>query len=232
VRGWSRLPRNRLLADISLWSADLANLEAAIRRVSPWADSFHLDAADGHFVPTLLFFPDLIRAIRPHTSVPFHVHLMAADPTALAGEFLDAGTDLLTVHVENGERAAGGAIEQALRRGCGAGVALQLESPVRALLPYLDTVEVIILLGTAVGVKGCDLAPQACDRLREARSLLQEHSRREVRLVADGAIRRHTVPALHSAGADAVVPGSLIFQSADLESTFRWLRGHISPAVT
>lgn len=232
MSGWSQLPRDRLLSDVSLWSADLSNLEAAVRRLSPWADSFHLDAADGHFVPNLLFFPDLIRAIRPHTTVPFHVHLMAEHPSLLAGDFLDAGTDLLTVHVENGEPEAGAAIEQTLRHGCGAGVALKLETPVRAVLPYLDAVEVVILLGTEVGAKGRGLAPQACDRLREARTLLREHAKPGVRLVADGAIRTHTVGELHAAGADAVVPGSLVFQSTDLESTFRWLRGHSAAAVT
>jgi ribulose-phosphate 3-epimerase len=232
VPGWSHLPTDRLLADVSLWSADLANLQAAVRRLSPWADSFHLDAADAHFVPSLLFFPDLIRAIRPHTTVPFHVHLMAEYPSQLAAEFLDAGADLLTVHVENGEREASAAIEQALSRGCGAGVTVQLETPVAAVLPYLDTVEVVILLGTQVGVKGCDLSPQACDRLREARALLRDHAKPDVRLVADGGIRTHTVPILHAAGTDAIVPGSLVFQSADLESTFRWLRGHSLPIVT
>jgi len=231
VPGWSHLPRERLLADISLWSADLSNLEGAVRRLSPWADSFHLDAADGHFVPSLLFFPDLVRAIRPHSALPFHVHLMAEYPAALAAEFLDAGANLLTVHVENGEREAGAAIEQALRRGCGAGVAVQLDTPVSAVLPYLDAVEVIILLGTEVGVKGRDLAPQACNRLREARGLLREHAKPAVRLVADGAIRTHTVSQLYAAGADAIVPGSLVFQSTDLESTFRWLRSHSVPAV-
>jgi ribulose-phosphate 3-epimerase len=232
VRGWSQLPRDRLLADVSLWSADLGNLEAAVRRLSPWADSFHLDAADGHFVPSLLFFPDLVRAIRPHTAVPFHVHLMAENPDAIAGEFLDAGADLLTVHVESGEREAGAAIEQALRSGYGAGVALKLDTPVRAALPYLDAVEVVTLLGTELGVKGRGLAPQACDRLREARALLREHDKRNVRLVADGGIRANTVGELYAAGADAIVPGSLVFQSADLESTFRGLRGHSVPTVT
>ena len=229
--GWSRLPTDRLLVDVSLWSADLANLESAVRRMSPWADSFHLDAADGHFVPNLLFFPDLIRAIRPHTTLPFHVHLMAEHPSALAGEFLEAGADLLTVHVENGEQEAGAAIEQALRRGCGAGVTLQLATPIRTVEPYLDSIEVIILLGTQVGVKGCDLAPQAYDRLREASALLREHPGRRVRLVADGAIRTHTVPELYKAGADAIVPGSLVFQSTDLESTFRWLHGYSTLAA-
>jgi len=231
VHGWSQLPRDRLLADVSLWSADLGNLETDVRRLSPWADSFHLDAADGHFVPSLLFFPDLIRAIRPHTVVPFHVHLMAEQPSLLAGEFLDAGADLLTVHIETGEREAGAAMEQALRRGCGAGVALKLETPVRAVAPYLDAVEVIILLGTEVGVKGRGLAERACDRLREARSLLREHAKGNVRLMADGGIRAHTVSELCAAGADAIVPGSLVFQSADLEATFHRLRGHSVPTV-
>jgi ribulose-phosphate 3-epimerase len=192
--------------------------------MSPWADSFHVDAADGHFAPNFLFFPDLIRAIRPHTALPFHVHLMAERPSELAAEFLDAGADLLTVHVENGEREAGAAIEQALRLGRGAGVTLKLETPVRAMLPYLDSVELVILLGTEVGVKGCDLAPTAYDRLREARALLREHAKHKVRLVADGAIRTHTVPQLRSAGADAIVPGSLVFQSQDLQATFGWLQ--------
>jgi ribulose-phosphate 3-epimerase len=222
--GWSQLPSDRLLVDVSLWSADLANLESAIRRMSPWADSFHVDAADGHFAPNFLFFPDLIRAIRPHTALPFHVHLMAERPSELAAEFLDAGADVLTVHVENGEREAGAAIEQALRLGRGAGVTLRLETPLRAMLPYLDSVELVILLGTEVGVKGYDLAPTAYDRLREARALLREHAKHKVRLVADGAIRTHTVPQLRSAGADAIVPGSLVFQSQDLQATFGWLQ--------
>ena len=226
MAGWPARAANRLLIDVSLWSADLANLEPAVRRLEPWADSFHLDAADGHFAPSLLFFPDLIRAIRPHTSLPMHVHLMAERPSALAGEFLDAGADVLTVHAENGENEAGAAIEQALGRGRSAGIALQLETPVRAIVPYLRSVEVVLLLGTAMGVKGCDLAPAACDRLREARALMREYARARIRLEADGAIRTHTVPQLSAAGADAIVPGSLVFQSQDLGSTFAWLRGH------
>lgn len=214
---------DRLLVDVSLWSADLANLESAVRRMSPWADSLHLDASDGHFAPTLLFFPDLIRAIRPHTSLPFHVHLMAEHPSAWAGEFLDAGADVLTVHAENGEREAGAAIEQARRRGRGAGIALQIGTPVQAVAPYLKAVDLIILLGTGMGVKGCELDARACDRLREASDLA---AGRKVRLVADGGIRRHTVGALHAAGAQAIVPGSLVFQAEDVAATFAWLHSH------
>jgi ribulose-phosphate 3-epimerase len=64
----------------SLWSADLGNLTADMKRVEPYSEQFHLDVADGHYVKTLLFFPDLVKALRPHTTVPFEVHLMVTDP--------------------------------------------------------------------------------------------------------------------------------------------------------
>ena len=109
-------------------------------------------------------------------------------------------------------------------RGAGrsAGLALRLETPVAAVQPYVSRIECLLLLGTEPGVKGCDLAPQACARLAEARRMLAGGSAR-VLLVADGGVRRHTVPLLRRAGADVVVPGSLVFQAENIEDTFRWL---------
>ena len=82
-----------LKCSTSLGSADLANLAADIRRVEPYSERFHLDVADGHYVPTLLFFPDLVKALRPHTRLPFEVHLMTTDPLAWIGPFAEAGAD-------------------------------------------------------------------------------------------------------------------------------------------
>ena len=216
-------PGMRLQAEVSLWSADLANLAAAIRRVEPLADSFHLDVSDGRFTPNLLFFPDLVRALRPHTNLPFHVHLMVERPTTLISDFVAAGADTITVHLESGEAEAAASIEAIHGAGRSAGLALRLETPVAAVQPYLGRIECMLLLGTEPGVKGHDLAPQACARLAEARRMLGGGSGR-VRLVADGGIRRHTVPLLRRAGADVVVPGSLVFQSENLEDTFQRLR--------
>jgi ribulose-phosphate 3-epimerase len=223
VKSWRDLPRERLLADVSLWSADLGHLAGAVRRLSAYADSFHFDVADAHFVPGLLFFPDLIRALRPHTELPLHVHLMADRPTELVAEFVSAGADLITVHAEIGEREVGAAIESIHSAGPPAGLALRLETPVSSIVPYLDSIDAILLLGTEVGVKGRELAPEACVRLREAAGLLRAHERPNIRLIADGGIRAQTVPLLREAGADAVVPGSLVFNSPDLEETFSWL---------
>src|SRR2546425_11389823 len=77
----------------SLWSADLANLAAEIKRVEPYSERFHLDVADGHYVKSMLFFPDLVKALRPHTSRPFEVHLMVTDPLAWIEPFVEVGAD-------------------------------------------------------------------------------------------------------------------------------------------
>src|SRR5262245_48375926 len=77
----------------SLWSADLTNLAAEMRRVEPYSDRFHLDVADGHYTKTMLFFPDLVRALRPHTKLPFEIHLMTTDPVDWIEPFVEAGAD-------------------------------------------------------------------------------------------------------------------------------------------
>jgi ribulose-phosphate 3-epimerase len=194
--------------DVSLWSADLANLERDLKRVEPIADSFHFDVADAHFAPALLFFPDLVRALRPLTAVPFHVHLMVESPAAVLNDFLAAGADLVTVHVEVGEAEVRHSIARVKSAGRRAGVALRLETPVAHAEPFLDAADAVLLLGTGVGVKGRDLAPDACGRIREMKRLL---AGRPVPVIADGGIRAHTVPLLCEAGADVVVPGSLVF---------------------
>ena len=220
--GWRDLPGTRLLADVSLWSANLANLAAGIECVEPFADSFHFDVSDAHFTPSLLFFPDLVRALRPLTKRPFHIHLMVERPTALIEDFVSSGADAITIHAEVGESEVAAAIQTIRRAGRSAGLALRLDTPVAVSEPYLDRIDALLLLGTAIGVKGQNLAPEACGRLASAASMLGER-RARVRLIADGGIRSHTVPLLRRAGADVIVPGSLVFQSQNLAETFSWL---------
>ena len=96
-----------LKCSTSLWSADLANLAAEIGRVGPFSERFHLDVADGHYVPTMLFFPDLVRALRKHTAVPFEVHLMTVDPLAWVEPFVDAGADAVIFCLDSAPDPAG-----------------------------------------------------------------------------------------------------------------------------
>ncbi|MBI4325243.1 MAG: ribulose-phosphate 3-epimerase, partial [Chloroflexi bacterium] len=82
-----------LKCSTSLWSADLANLASEMKRVEPYSERFHIDVADGHYVKTLLFFPDQVKALRPHTRLPLEVHLMVTDPLDWVEPFVEAGAD-------------------------------------------------------------------------------------------------------------------------------------------
>src|SRR5258706_8019255 len=84
-----------LKCSTSLWSADLTNLATEIKRVEAYSERFHLDVADGHYTKTMLFFPDLVKALRPHTKKPFEVHLMVTDPLAWIDPFVEAGADII-----------------------------------------------------------------------------------------------------------------------------------------
>lgn len=208
----------RLLADLSLWSADLGRLEDEILRAEEHADLFHFDVADGHFVPSLLFFPEIVARLRPLTRKPFHVHLIVERPDQHCLPFLEAGADLLTVHLECGAHSRR-ASETIRAHGRQCGLALRLETPLASLLDW-PAPDAVLLLGTPAGVKGCGLADEALPRLAEARRLLPGAF-----LIADGAIRDHTVPLLRAAGADAIVPGSLYFNATDRTAVTRWWRG-------
>ncbi len=209
-----------LWLDLSLWSADLANLERDLARFEPYADGFHLDVCDGHFAPVLLFFPDLVARLRRLTAKPFHVHLMATRPLDLIPAFLDAGADEITVPLELGKRAwaAKDAVKRAGKRF---GVSLDVDSPVGAAAEWRLKTDTLVLMGTRMGVKGCAPSADAPQRMSEAARL---YAGTGVRLMADGAIRAESVPALRAAGAMGIVPGSLLFGAESPAETAAWLK--------
>lgn len=220
---WSPFPASRLLIDVSLWSAELTRLADEVRRLEPHIDLFHIDVTDAHFAPGLLFFPDLVAQLSPLTSRPFHVHLMVERPADLVDAFADAGAALITVHVETGMQTEA-ALRRLRERNVAAGLAIKLETPLTAADPYLEQIDLLVLMGTALGIKGVGLAAEAPSRVTTMRQALQRRGDTgRVKIMADGGLREHTVPLLRAAGADAISPGSLICKSADLPQTVAWL---------
>ena len=219
---WDEYPNDRLLAEISLWSADFTCFKSEIARIDPYTDLYHIDVSDGHFVPGLLFFADLVAALRPLTQKKFHVHLMTENPLAHIDDFIKAGANLITVHAENGPLAPA-ALQKIRSCGVASGLALGLATAPDTVLPYLDLVDVILMMGTPMGVKGVEPSSLAYDRIRYMRHLV-DHAGADtrIRIIADGGIRTYTVPLIRSAGADGVVMGSLAFKSQDLDQTFKW----------
>ena len=223
------LPGGRLLAEFSLWSADLVRMADDVARVDEHVDIYHADVADGHFSPAMLLFPDLIAQIRPLTDKPVHVHLMVAD-TALMDQidqFAEAGADIISVHAENADAAA--AVDHIHGKGLAAGIVLQLHTPVESVQSRLDGISMLTLLGTRMGIKGVGLDPQAENRLAEARQMIDEAGA-QVLLAADGGIREHTVPGLRHAGADTIVMGSLAFGADDLAARMAWVHAQQGPS--
>lgn len=216
------LPKDRLMAEISLWSADLGRLFDDTKRIEPFTDIFHVDVSDGHFSPAMLFFPDLLASVRKVTAKPIHVHLMVADSILMdqISQFVEAGADLISVHAENTN--ANDALAAIKNAGLKTGVVLQLQTEIKDAAHFVPHIDMFTLLGTRMGIKGVGLDDQAPARLREARVTVGNVGRRII-VAADGGIRENTVPALRAAGAETIVMGSLAFGAADLASRFAWV---------
>jgi ribulose-phosphate 3-epimerase len=197
-------------AYVSLWSADLLALGDAVDRLDGHTDGYHVDVFDGHNVRDLLFGPDLVAALRRRTAATIDVHLNTTEPDYWVDRFADAGADIITVQTKPcaDVRTTLGHIRD---RGVRAGLGLETHEPVGHAVAHFDDVDRVLLLGTPIGVKGRDLDPAATQRV----SALVAERPPELPIIVDGGIRKHTVPSLAAAGADGVVPGSLVFGEAD-----------------
>ncbi|HEY3341467.1 MAG TPA: ribulose-phosphate 3-epimerase [Anaerolineae bacterium] len=209
-----------LKCSTSLWSADLANLESEMKRVEPYSERFHIDVADGHYVNSLLFFPDLVKALRKHTQLPFEAHLMTTDPLSWIDPFSEAGADVI-IFCFDAVQNPGEVLRAIHAHGKQAGVSLLITEPVDVLEPYWDDLDVLSIVGTAMGIKGASMDAGVPGKIRAARQIIT-HRGLSTLIQADGGIRRETVPLLAAAGADYIVPGSLMFRE-DPPAMRAWL---------
>src|SRR5437870_3695989 len=162
-----------LKCSTSLWSADLGNLTAEIRRIEPFTERWHLDVADGHYVKNLLFFPDLVAQLRRHTNLPFEVHLMVADPLSWIDPFLDAGADIVIFCFDSAPQP-GEVLKTIKSRGKKAGVSLLIPEPLELVEPYWPDLDVLCVVGTAMGIKGASMDASVPRKIEQARRTLQQ----------------------------------------------------------
>src|SRR5688572_8130633 len=204
----------------SLWSADLGNLAAELRRVEPFSERFHIDVADGHYVHNLLFFPDQVKALRPHSKIPFEIHLMCTDPLSWIDPFVEAGADIIIFCLDSAKDP--GAVLRAIKsHGKQAGVSLLITEELKLVDSYWNDLDVLCVVGTAMGIKGASMDASVPGKIREARTLIDSRKLKTV-IEADGGIRRETAPLMAEAGVDFIVPGSLIFKENPTEMR-NWL---------
>jgi ribulose-phosphate 3-epimerase len=184
------------------------------------ADWLHLDVMDGHFVPNLTFGPFVCAAIKKVAQRPLDVHLMITDPWRYADAFLDAGADLLTFHVEVQQNGDTGALLAHIRdRGKKAGLSLQPDTPASALAPWLEQLDLVLVMSVFAGFGGQKFMPEVLPKVAELRRL---GFRGEVSM--DGGIGPNTIAAAAAAGTNAFVAGTAVFGAADRTARIAELR--------
>ena len=208
----------------SILNADFGRLgEEVGRATAGGVDSIHLDVMDGHFVDNLTFGPVAVEAIRPHSTLPFHSHLMISRPLAYTERFAQAGSDLIVFHVE-ADDDPGAVIEAIERAGKRPGIALNPETPADAVLPWLDQVDLLLVMTVHPGWGGQAFLHDVVPKLQ---ALRDEVERRELALPigVDGGVNLETIGVADASGGDVIVVGSALYSTAgDLAPTVAALR--------
>jgi ribulose-phosphate 3-epimerase len=207
----------------SLLAADFVRLREEVQAVEQaGADWLHLDVMDGHFVPNISFGPLVLRALRPHTTLPFDVHLMIAPADPYLAAFAEAGADHLSVHPESGPH-----LHRTLQliRGLGkrAGVVLNPATPVAAIENVLDMVETVLVMTVNPGFGGQQFLFDQLPKIAQLRRMIAA-SGRAITLQVDGGVTPATAPHAVAAGAESLVAGSAVFGTADYGEAIRALR--------
>jgi ribulose-phosphate 3-epimerase len=194
----------------SILSADFARLGEEVRAVSDaGADYIHIDVMDGHFVPNITIGPAVVAALRPHSGLPFDVHLMISPIDPYVPAFAEAGADIITVHPEAGAHLHR-TIELIKSLGKRAGVALNPATPVEAVVPVLGDVDLVLVMSVNPGYGGQSFIPAALGKIAALRRAI-DASGRTIDLEADGGVNFETAPRVSAAGADVLVAGSATF---------------------
>ena len=208
----------------SLLSCDFSKMGEEIARMDKaGADWMHLDVMDGHFVPNLTFGAPIIKWVRPFSDKPFDVHLMISDPLRYIDDFADAGADIITFHIES-DSDIDKTIDKIKSRGIKAGLVLKPKTPAEAVFPYLDRLDLVLVMTVEPGFGGQSFIPETVEKVRLIRQRIQQLGL-SCDVQVDGGINYETAPIAREAGANVLVSGSCLFKAEDMSEAVRMIKG-------
>jgi len=220
LASFRRLCGNAPLIAPSMLKCDFGNLQRDVSLLeSGDADVLHLDVMDGHFVPNLSYGPMVIQRMRELTDRPFDAHLMISDPARYLDDYLNAGCDWVTFHVEAVPEPIP-LLRRIRDRGAIAGIALNPGTPAAAVLPVLDECDLVLVMSVEPGFGGQSFMPRVLDKVRQ----IAARRTNGMLISIDGGIGPETIAAAAEAGADVFVVGSAIFDTADYSAAITDLR--------
>jgi ribulose-phosphate 3-epimerase len=205
----------------SLLSADFGRLAEELQTVET-ADVLHLDVMDGHFVPNLTIGPPVIKALRGRTKLPFDCHLMISQPQQYIDRFLEAGADMISIHIE-AEPHLQRALQMIRDGGAKAGIAINPATSAESLSTAIEFCDYVLVMTVNPGFGGQKFIETVVPKIRHISRLIRERGVR-VDIEVDGGIDAHTAPLVTAAGATILVAGSAVFGQPDRAGAIQRLR--------
>jgi ribulose-phosphate 3-epimerase len=217
-------PQGRVVVAPSLLAADFGRLREEVASVTEaGADWLHFDVMDGHFVPNISFGPLVLAALRPHSALPFDVHLMITPVDPFIAAFAEAGADHILIHPESGPHPHR-TLQLIRSLGKKAGVVLNPGTPIESIAWLLDLADIVLVMSVNPGFGGQKFLPSQLPKIAALRRMIDDGAR-PIALAVDGGITPETAAEVLAAGADTLIAGTSVFGAPDRPAAISALRG-------